>query len=113
MLDKQEPSLTGKYQQGTVIPLMERNGEVEPANPLDVLLSESKQLQAAAKQLIQESRDRRTTLGLTLHLGKRHSKQLEPYLSGNSSYNSRIANVHRTILRLTSSRTHLLEMGKT
>jgi hypothetical protein len=113
MLDEQEPSLTGIYQRGRVIPHMERNGEIEPAKPLDVLLSESKQLQAAATQLIQESRDRRTILGLTLHLCKHHSKQLEPYLSGNSSYNSRITGVHSTTPGLTSSRTHLLETDKT
>jgi hypothetical protein len=91
MLDKQEPSHTGIYQQETDTPLIERNGEVEPAKPLDVLLSESKQLQAAAMQLIRESRERRTILGLTLHLCKHHSKQLEPYLSGKSSYNSSTA----------------------
>ena len=113
MLDEQEPSLTGIYQRGTVFAHMERNREVEPAKLLDVLLSESKQLQAAATQLIQESRDRRTILGLTLHLCKHHSKQFEPYLSGNSSYNSRITGVHSTTPGLTSSRTRLLETDKT
>jgi hypothetical protein len=113
MLDEQNPSRTGIYQQETDTPLMERNEEVQPERPLDVLLSESKQLQAATMQLIQESRDRRTILGLTLHLCKHHSKQLEPYLNGNSSFNSRIANVHRTTFFMTSSRAHPLEMGKT
>jgi hypothetical protein len=92
MLDKQEPSGTGVYQPETDTPLIERDREVESVKPLDVLLSESKQLQAAAMQLIRESRDRRTILGLTMHLCKHHSKQLEPYLSGKSSYNSSIAN---------------------
>ena len=113
MLDRHEQSLTGICQQGTVIALMEENGEVQPAKPIEVLLSESKQLQADAMQLIQESRDRRTILDLTLHLCKHHSKQLEPYLNGNSSFNSRIAGAYRTTLRLTSNRTQPLEKDKT
>lgn len=113
MLEKQELSPTGIYQRGTAIAPMERNGELEPPKSKEVLLRESKQLQADAMQLIQESRDRRTVLDLTLHLCKHHTKQLEPYLNGNSGFNSRIAGVYRTTLRLTLSRTHPLEMNKT
>lgn len=113
MLDQHEQSPTGIYQRGTAIAPMERNGELEPPKSIEVLLRESKQLQATTMQLLQESRDRRTVLDLTLHLCKHHTKQLEPYLNGNSSFNSRIAGVYRTTLRLTLSRTHPLEMNKT
>ena len=113
MLDQHKQSFTGIYQQGTAIALMEENEEVQPPKSIEVLLRESKQLQADAMQLIQESRDRRTILDLTLHLCKHHTKQLEPYLNGNSGFNSRIAGVYRTTLRLTLSRTHPLEMDKT
>lgn len=113
MLDEQELLPTGIYQQGTVIALVERNGEVQLAKSIEVLLSESKQLQAATMQLLQESRERRTILDLTLHLCKHHSKLLEPYLSGDGSYNLRITGVQRTTLSPTSNYTHLLETDKT
>ena len=113
MLDEQELSPTGIHQRGTVIALMERNGEVQLAKSIEVLLNESKQLQADAMQLLQESRERRTILDLTLHLCKHYSKQLEPYLNSNSSYNSRITGVQRTTFRPASSHTHLLETDKT
>ena len=95
MLEEQELPSTGIYRQGTVNAPTERDGELQPPESIEALLKESKQLQAATMQLLQESRDRRTVLDLTLHLCKHHAKQLEPYRDSLALHRSRIVRAGR------------------